>query len=62
MVGTMLVLAIMLICRLLGLLAAVVATSLLAKRTGQAVKSMSWSFRHGYTAEFFEPKDVRADT
>lgn len=61
MASTVLVLVLMLICRLLGLLLVMVATSLLAKRSGQAVKSMSWSLRHGYTAEFFEPKDIRAD-
>ena len=41
---------------------ALAATSRLARRNGQALKLMRWSFRHGYTAEFFEPKDHRADT
>jgi len=42
--------------------AAAAASFALTRRNGQALKSMSWSFRHGYTAEFFEPKDHRADT
>ncbi len=57
MASTVIVLVLLLICRLLAPLLALVATSLLAKRNGQALKSMSWSSRHGYTAEFFEPKD-----
>ena len=31
-----------------------VATSWLAKRNGQRIKSMSWSFVHGFSVEFFE--------
>jgi hypothetical protein len=62
MTGTVIVLVILLICRLLIWLVALAATSELAKRNGQALKSMSWSFRHGYTAEFFKPKNHRAES
>lgn len=60
MASTVLVLVLMLICRLLGLLLHGRHVSA-GKRSGQTVKWMSWSLRHGYTAEFFEPKDIRAD-
>ena len=62
MTGTVIVLVILLISRLLTWILGLVATSQLAKRNGQALKSMSWSFRHGYTAEFFKPKNHRAET
>ena len=62
MASTAFVLATLLISRLLAPLVALAATSLLAKRYGQDLKSMSWSSVHGYTAEFFEKKDHSADT
>lgn len=40
------------ILRLLSWLVLLVATSQLAKRNGQKVKKMSWSFLHGFSAEF----------
>ena len=43
-----------LITRLLLPLGALVATLFLARRNGLRLKSMSWSLRNGYTAEFFE--------
>jgi hypothetical protein len=55
----LIVLALLLICRLLLWFVALAAVSRLARRNGQALKMMSWSFRHGYAAEFFEPKDRR---
>jgi hypothetical protein len=60
MASTLIVLAILLICGIPLWLIAFAATSLLAKRNGQAVKKMSWSFRHGFSAEFFKPKNHRA--
>ena len=62
MAGTLAVLALLLISRLLLPLLALVVTSLLARHSGQHLKSMSWSSVHGYTAEFFEPEEPRADT
>jgi hypothetical protein len=61
MTGTVIVLVIWLISGLLTWPIALVATSQLAKRNGQALRSMSWSFRRGFTAEFFKPKGYRAD-
>jgi len=57
--GTVFVLVILLICQLLLWLVGLAAIFLLTKRNGQGLKSMSWSFRHGFTAEFFKPKGVR---
>ena len=56
MTSTVIVLVIVLISRLLIWIVALAATSQLAKRNGQKLKSMSWSFRHGYTAEFFKER------
>jgi hypothetical protein len=61
MASTLIVLVMLLICRLLAWLVALVATSWLARRNGQALKKMSWSFIHGYTAEFFQEKGHRAE-
>jgi len=57
--GAFVVLVILLICQLLLWLVVLVAVFLLAKRNGQGLKSMSWSFRHGFTAKFFKPKGAR---
>jgi hypothetical protein len=58
MTGTAIVLVISLICQLPVFLVAVAAVSRLARRNGQSVKSMSFSFRHGITAEFYDtPRD-----
>lgn len=54
MAGTLVVLVLVLVVRLLVALLALVATSRLARRNGQRVKSMSWSSLRGYTAEFFD--------
>jgi hypothetical protein len=51
---TVLVMVALLILRLLLWLGAIAATSLLAKRNGQKLKKMSWSFLHGYTAEYYD--------
>lgn len=62
MTSTVLVLVIALVCELPLFLIAMVAVAQLAKRNGQKLKLMSWSFRHGFTAEFFDsPKDISAD-
>jgi hypothetical protein len=57
MAGSVLVVVLWLLGGLLAFLGALVAVFLLARRNGQAVKKMSWSIRHGYTAEFFSPKN-----
>ena len=46
-----------LICRFIAPHLSLAATLFLARRTGRDLKSMSWSSRHGYTAEFFPSKD-----
>jgi hypothetical protein len=59
MTGTLVVLVIgFIVCvlRLLVALVALAACTNQAKRNGQSLKSMSWSFRHGLTAEFYEPQ------
>jgi hypothetical protein len=57
MTSTVFVLVLVPICGLLTWIASLAATSWLAKRNGQALKSMGLSIRHGYTAEFFKPTD-----
>jgi hypothetical protein len=61
MTSTVLVLVILLMCLLLACIVALAATFQLARRNGQAVKSMSFSPRHGITAVFFRPKNHRAE-
>lgn len=61
MTSTVLVLVIALVCELPLFLIALVAVAQLAKRNGQKLKLMSWSFRHGFTAEFFDsPKEPQS--
>jgi hypothetical protein len=62
MTSTIIVLVFFLVGGLLGSIVLLAATSRLAKRNGQELKSMSWSLRHGYAAEFFKSKDHRGDT
>jgi hypothetical protein len=57
MASTLIVLVIMLICVSLAWLVVLAATFRLAKRNGQAVRSMSLSLRHGCTAEFFKKSE-----
>ena len=60
MAGALVVLAATLIVgvgRLLLWLLSLAATSWLAKRNGVKLKSMSCSFVHGYTAEFFQSEE-----
>lgn len=52
MAGTLVVLVLVLVVRLLLWLVALAATSRLARRNGQQLKAMSWSFLRGYSAEF----------
>jgi hypothetical protein len=59
MAGTIVVLVIMLVVRLLAPLVALAATFVLARWNGQRLKSMSWSPFRGYTAEFFPPEEER---
>ena len=54
MTGTILVLFIVLIIHLLAFISLVVIASMLAKRSGQQIKMVSWSPTHGFTAEFHE--------
>lgn len=61
MADTFFVLVIYLICQLPFALVAYVAFSYLAKRNGQAVKSISCSPQSGITAEFYEPSELSAD-
>jgi hypothetical protein len=56
MTGTLVVLVVTLVLHLVVKLLALVATFVLAKCSGQHVKSMSWTPVHGYTAEFFPPE------
>jgi hypothetical protein len=60
MASTPVVLVAMLIVHLLAPLVALAAASLLARRNGRALKSMSWSSLHGFIAEFFEPEDPQS--
>ncbi|MGP8007750.1 MAG: hypothetical protein ACLP2J_12060 [Acidimicrobiales bacterium] len=62
MTSTVLVLVMMPISGLLTWIIALAATSRLAKRNGQALKSMSLSIRHGITAEFFKPTNSERNT
>lgn len=59
MTGTLGVLVIILIVRLLVPLVALAASSFVARRDGQYLKSMRWPSIHGYTAEFFPPGEER---
>lgn len=60
MTGTLAVLVILLIVRLLVGVLALVATFALAKRNGQTVKAMSWSPTRGFAAKFFPPHEGRS--
>jgi hypothetical protein len=57
MTGTVAVLVVVLIVRLLVGVLAMAATFILAKRNGQSVKAMSWSPTRGFAAKFFPPRE-----
>jgi hypothetical protein len=59
---SLLVMVALLILRVVFWLVLLAATSLLAKRNGQKLTKLSWSFIHGFTAEFSEPEDHRAES
>lgn len=56
MTSTLVVLVILPVVRFLLWRIALAACSNQAKRNGQSLKSMGWSFSRGYTAEFY-PRD-----
>ena len=58
--AALIVLAILLVCGLLLWLLALAATFLLGKRNGQAVKKMSWSYRHGLAARVSSSRSIQS--
>jgi hypothetical protein len=62
MTGTLVVLVIVLIVRLLAAPFVLAATFFLARRNGQSVKTVSWSPTRGYITEFSPRRSCRAET